>query len=960
MASFNTAPRSALYLFIMLVICAFAVLAPAQSNSNGSISGRLVDSQNGEALVGANVYLENMTLGAATDLEGNYLIIKVPAGIYTLIVSSVGYTETKIINVQVAEGENTSLDVAVSPEIMTSETITVEAKVLKNTDASLLKTREKSNSISDAVSAESMSQAGSDNAADAMKQLTGASLVDGKYVYVRGLGDRYISTQLNGSEIPSTDPYRRSGSIDMIPSNLIDNIQTIKSFTPDKPGDFSGGVVDISTKDFPEKLNFSLSLSSTYNSQSTFNNDGLGYGGGSKDWLGMDDGTRDIPAMLEDENVYIPTTGEASADPQKAKLLTDMTNSFTKEFGPSQWTPPLNHSFAASIGNQINLFGRPLGYLASLSYSHNNSSYQNAVYQRWVLGSSSVIAPTYDFRDSQTTDEVLWGSLLKMSYQIMPNHVVSFNGMYNQNGESLARSLQGKYPYDSAENDVYRTRVLSYTERTLKSAQIEGTHFFNNFFDVKLNWKASLGNTSENEPDRRYFTDKYRQLDGQRQYFIKPDVSPSRYYRDLGEDRQDFTADLNIPFKQWLGYSSNFKLGILSATKNRDYSERVFNFYLNQFGLGEYAYDGDPNNLLSSQNIGVIDTNVVTIRGVTYSTPVWGIAVTEKTLPNNIYHAEQSISASYAMLELPLINALKFVGGARYESTTMQVSNGNLQSGFETHDWLPSANLIYSFTNNMNVRLAYSKTLARPTFREMSEFVTEDFIIGEIFIGNPDLKRTLIKNYDFRWEWFSRPGEIYAISLFYKDFDQPIERVYNASGENSWTNIDEARVYGMELEFRKKLDLIHKSLSNFLVGGNLSLINSEHRITDAEWFFIEQYRPDADRIRPFQGQSPYLINASLIYDNPQLGLISSIYYNIFGERLDRVSYAATPDVYEKPASILNFSVKWSFSRRIDLKFAANNLLNQSYTKYHSFKGKEYIYSQYKKGTSFSVGLGYNL
>ncbi|MEJ2054904.1 MAG: TonB-dependent receptor, partial [Calditrichaceae bacterium] len=289
----------------------------------------------------------------------------------------------------------------------------------------------------------------------------------------------------------------------------------------------------------------------------------------------------------------------------------------------------------------------------------------------------------------------------------------------------------------------------------------------------------------------------------------------------------------------------------------------------------------------------------------------------------------------------------------------IETNDSTVNGGFKSDDWGPSGNLIFALISNMNIRLAYSQTLARPTFREIGEFSTFDFTGGEVYIGNRNLKRTFIKNYDMRWEWFSRPGEIYAVSLFYKDFSQPIERVYNLFGENTWNNIDEAKAYGMELEFRKRLDIIHSSLSHFLLGSNLSLIHSEVNIPYDEWQLIKDIRPEADRKRPFQGQSPYLVNANLTYENPELGVVSTLYYNIFGERLDRVSYAATPDIYEKPAGLLNFSFKYAFTEKIDLKFAANNLLNPNYTKYHSYKDKEYIYSQYKKGISYSLGLGYN-
>ncbi|MEJ2054780.1 MAG: carboxypeptidase-like regulatory domain-containing protein, partial [Calditrichaceae bacterium] len=401
----------------------------AQPSDKGKISGMAVDAETGDPLIGANVYLENTTLGSASDLDGNFLILGVPAGKYTLIVSVVGYAETKITDVAVKGGEITKVNIAVQPEILTTEAVVVEAKAVQNTEAALLKSRQKSAAVSDAVSAEAISRAGSGNAADAMKQVTGASVVDGKYVFVRGLGDRYTSTQLNGAELPSTDPYKRSGSIDLIPSNLIDNIQTIKSFTPDKPGDFSGGAVDIKTKDFPDQLKFTVSTSASYNSQEA----------------------------------------NPSSNPANEKLLSRMTNSFNKQFAPTQWTPPLNQSYSLSTGNQVNLFNRPLGFFFGLTYKSSASSYDNAKYRRWELSSSDVMSTTYNLRDTQTKSNVTWGGLVKASYKFTPNHKISFNGMYNQDAESEARSLEGAYPYDLSEGDVFRASVLSYSERNLKT-----------------------------------------------------------------------------------------------------------------------------------------------------------------------------------------------------------------------------------------------------------------------------------------------------------------------------------------------------------------------------------------------------------------------------------------------------------------------------------------------------------
>lgn len=940
---------------LILTLLLFSGLLFAQK---GTISGTIVDGENGEALIGANVYLENTSLGAATDLEGRYVILNIPEGEYTLIVSVIGYSETKISGVKVSAKQVNKLDVAVKSEILSTEVVEVEAKAIHNTEASLLKSRQKSLAVSDAISAEAIAQAGSGNAADAMKQVTGASVVDGKYVYVRGLGDRYTSTQLNGAELPGTDPYKRSGSIDLIPTNLVDNIVTVKSFTPDKPGNFSGGTVDIQTKDFPDKLQISVSQGTSYNSQTSYNHNGpIGYNGGQTDWLGYDDGSRALPDMLKDKNVQIPTVSEANNDPQAYQKLKDMTLAFNKQMGPESALPPVNQSYSFSVGNQVMLFNNPLGFLASLSYSNNYSSYDNGIYRRWNQGSATGWTNDMDLNDTKTKHEVLWGSLVKLAYKPAKEHQITFNGMFTKNAESGARYLEGKYDYDLPENSVFQTSILSYNERTLKSAQLVGEHAFTSLGNIRLDWKASTGSTQEDSPDQRYFTSFYETTNGVRSYAIKDNTPPTRYFRNLLENRNDVSMDLTIPFKQWNRLSSKIKFGALYAQKSRNYSERLFTFEDEQ-GI---QYNGDPNSLLEPNNVGVVDTNIVTIRGVEYKTPEWGIILKESALPANNYSADQSISAGYAMLELPLFSSLRFIGGARLETTDMllQTEDESLEPGkIKTRDVLPSANLIYTVIDNMNLRLAYSKTLARPTFREFAPFANFDFVGGDVYIGNPDLTRTLISNYDFRWEWFSRPGEIYALSAFYKDFNKPIERVFNTFGENTWRNVDRAEAYGLELEMRKKLDVIHSSLSNFMLGANLSLIHSRVSIDPEELETIHRIRPNAEKTRPFQGQSPYLANINLSYNDYKSGLSGSLFYNVFGKRLDKVSFAATPDVYEAPLHLLNASVGYAFTANWNVKLRVKNILNQQHTKYQEFDGNDYIYSQYRKGRTVSVGFSY--
>jgi len=947
---------SFLSVFLLLFFIQFTAAQPAGS---GKVAGTIVDAANGDPLIGANIYLENTSLGAASDLNGKYIIENVPQGNHTLIVSIIGYAEIKVNNLQVKQGETTSLNLSAKSEILTTDVVVVEAKAVQNTEASLLKARQKSLAVSDAVSAEAISKAGSGNAAEAMKQVTGASVVGGKYVYVRGLGDRYTSTQLNGAELPSTDPAKRAASIDIIPTNLIDNIQTVKSFTPDKPGNFSGGTVDIKTKDFPEDFNFSFSMSSSYNSQTTFNDNGpLSHSGGNLDWLGMDDGSRELPDVVRNKDVYIPDVAEAGQDLEKAVTLDKIVKGFNPEIAPSKLTPMPNQNYSLSLGNQIQFLNRPLGYIASLTYGRSISSYSDGSYQRWDIGNlgSQELQNDYRLNDSKTTDEVLWGALLKTSYKLSNNHIISMNGMYNQNGESTTRYLTGSYPYDLDPTSTWIGSVLAYKERNLKSFQMNGEHNLSWLFDTRIEWKGSLGTSNQDEPDLRYFN-SFKNKNNL--YGIKANIPPARYWRSLEEDRQEFKLDITLPFKQWAGHSGSIKFGGLTAKKDRNHTERHFEYKQDPV----FNYLGSEDTLFAENNVGLIDTTKRTIAGVTYRRYDFGLVIRENYFPQGNYIADQNISAGYLMIDLPLFSKLRLIGGARFETTDMfletEAKNTN-RASYKTDDILPSANLIYSLQENMNIRLGFNRTLARPMFREVAPYASWDFQGGNTYIGNPDVSRTLIDNADLRWEWFSRPGEIYAVSAFWKSFKNPIEEVFNTFGEITWMNMDKASVYGLELEARKKLDIISPYLADFSIGTNLSLVESKVEIPDTLLFLRKQTRPDAANSRPFQGQSPYLFNLNVNYDNLDAGMSASIYYNIFGKRLNKVSLGGTPDIYEQPFGMLNFSLGWELIQNVKFKFSAKNILNDEIKMTHSYRGKEYIHQAYKVGRSFSIGLGYSI
>ena len=950
------------FVFALLFLMSITQNVFSQSNT-GLIIGQILDGSNGEPLIGANVIVQGLTLGAAADIDGNYKINEVPAGNYSLIFSMVGYGKKTVKNVEVKADKITKINIILVSKVIQTQEVIITAKALNNTEASLLSKRQKSVAVSDAVSAEQFSKSGAGNAAEAVKQVVGASVVDGKYVYVRGLGDRYTSTQLNGAEIPSIDPYKRAGSIDLIPSNLIDNIQAIKTFTPDKSGDFSGGSVDITTKDFPDKLELSFSASSSFNSQLTFNQNGLGSAESSTDWLGMDNGMRDLPSIIG-EDTYVPLAGKAQTDNVLAKQIDDITKAFSLGMNPNKRTIPVNQSYSFSLGNQINFLSNPLGYLVSLSYKRNQSGYFNGQVGRWSRGvvdpNKTQLDTTFNMNDRKSTDNVLWGSIVKLSYKLSPHHIISFNGMYNQNGKNSARFISGSYPYDQDPNWLYQVRSIQYKERSLKSFQLNGEHQFLDILNMKFDWEASMLNSYQNEPDLRFF---YNFVTQNNVYGIKSNLAPERYYRNTDENKKELHFNFTVPFKQWNQETAEVKFGGFYSEKNRNFRERRFIYSpSNRIGTFLRQVDGNISQLFSDKFLGWVSTDTLG-NGVTLNKIPIYIQETDQT--SSDYDGKNIVRAAYGMINLPVFLDLRFIGGLRMETTDMNVNSlktGKKRGGIRTDDLLPSVSLIYSPFKNINIRGSFSKTLARPNFREISPFTNYDFNGGDRYVGNPELNRTIIANYDLRWEWFRRPGEVLSVSLFMKEFHNPIEVKIQDAVNNvlSWTNVDKAQVKGVELEVRSRLDIISQTFKNFSVGGNLSLISSKVDIDKKEFESIKLYEPGADNKRPFQGQSPYILNLNFNYENPDVGLAASVFYNVFGKRLSAVGSVGAPDVYEQPFHLLNLSVNKKIFSTLSLKLGINNILNNKIEKAQEFKGKEYIYSSYSIGSTYSVSWSDNL
>ena len=963
--------HSIFFLFISFVILSFSNLF-AQSKATGEIAGKLVDSQNGEPLIGANVYLENTTLGAASDLEGHYVILKVPAGEYTLIMSNIGYADTKVTGVKVTAGEVTKLDLAAQSEILTSETITVEARALEDNEASLLKSRQKSYAISDAISAEMITRTASGDAAEAMQKVTGASVVDNKYVYVRGLGERYSITQLNGAELPSSDPERKAFQLDLIPANLLDNIKTVKSFTPDKPGNFTGGAVDIGTKTFPDQFTLKTRIGFQYNAQANGNPDFLMYQGGETDWLATDDGTRAIPEPLK-EPQKIPLPAEARFDTEKAADLDLYSTAFNNIMEVQSETQPVDLGLAVSVGDKIQVGeNSTIGYQTNLTYARGYSAYSGGKVGRYRLNvSSSTLNPQLIIEDdAMGTQEARLGALADISYNITPEQQIGFNLFYNRSGISSARFMIGQWPQeiDDPERPV-RNRVLRYVERDIQSYQFRGEHFIDPLLDMSLDWSVSLARTSQDEPDRRHIFDIMDISDPDNPFYTIVGSNfddPARFWRFLSDKANTYNANISIPFSNWSGLNNKFKMGFNQQDSDRDFSERIFSWFPVNSIYNEPDVAGDPSRLFDNSNNGV--QSVDTLGGGALLRYNFGNTVYDFSKPRNSYTGDQTIRAYYAMIDLLLTRKLRFIGGARYESTKTTVisADENQDIGFiDEKDWLPSLNFVYSLTNEMNLRIAASKTLARPNFRELAPYSTQEFVNDFILRGNPLLKRTKIDNFDLRWEWFTSPGEVFAVSAFYKEMDNPIEMAFASGTTQSnpiieYKNVPKALVKGLEFEFRLGLGTLTNTLSDFSLGSNLSLIDSKVDIAQSELNIAQGIDSTFESTRNLQGQSPYILNIDFVYSNQEWGTTASLYYNVFGERLSVVSANITPDVFEQPLPQLDLIISQNLTQNLSLKFTARNLLDMDYKKIYRFNDQEYIFQSYRKGTAFSLRLNYQI
>ena len=921
---------------------------------NGKIEGKVLDGELNDVLPFSNVTIVGTSKGSTSDFDGLYSI-EVEPGTYTVSFSFVGYQTKEISEVVVKANETTRLDVTLNSAAASLQEVVISTTARRNTEASVLNLQRKSVNVSDGLSFEGIKRTGASDVAAAVKNIPGVSVQGGKYVFVRGLGDRYTKSILNGIDIPGLDPDRNTLQMDVIPSNIIENIIVSKTATADMPADFTGGVVDIVTKDFPSRETYSVSAGGGYNFDMHFNSNYLEGDNSPTDFLGFDNGNRDLPIS---ETLDIPSpVGDGLND--DGVSVTDITNQFDKRLAANRTTSPANFNFSFSAGNSYNVGEGTdkFGYQANISY-RNTTEYFEGLEQNFFFKpielSDTELTPNRTQSGDVGINTVLLSGLAGLSYKTDQSKY-SFNVLHLQNGISRAGKFR-TFTFIQDDIEVVRDN-LEYTEKSITNFNLSGSHV-NEDATWEIDWALSPSFSRINDKDIRVTP---FEVVGENQFSIRPSTAgaPQRLWRDLEEINLAGKLDFNRKH-EFLGNSASFKFGAANTYKQRDF--RINNYNVLVKGNTVTPVNGNPDNLLLPENIWVSETNS-------------GTYVQGSFEPANNFESSSNVAAAYASEEFKITDKLKSIIGLRFENYQLTYTGVNNQGTLDLNDekildesdFFPSANFIYALNDDTNLRASYYETTARPSFKEASIAQIFDPLSDITFIGNIDIQPSYISNFDFRYERYGDNGQLFAVSAFYKKFTDPIELVAFPEAPNNQQpqNVNSADVYGAELEIRKNFGFISEGLSKFSVNANFSVIESVVKMSQQEFESRQLAVRDGEAIddeRDLQGQSPYLINIGLRYDDNEKGWQSGLFYNVQGETLEVVGIRNVPDAFTQPFHNLNFRISKAFGedKQSSINFGFSNLLNDVIeTNYNSFQADSRIYSRRDPGQQISLGYSYS-
>lgn len=884
-----------LALRLLSVVLLIAVPVSAQEAAVGRITGRVIDVENGQGIAGVGVQIVGTTLGAMTGLDGRYTIVRVPAGTTTLQVRRIGYAAKTVTGVLVPAGSALELDITMEGAKTELTAVTVSAASERGSVNSALDAQRTATGIVNAITAEQISKSPDSDAAKAIQRVSGVTVQDGRSVFVRGLGERYTVTSLNGARMPSPEPEKRFVPLDMFPAGLLQSINVSKTFTPDLSGDFSGASVDIQTREFPAVRSVTFTSSIGANDLAT-GRAVLAAPSAGSEWLGFGASSRPLPAQLSSASSITQLTTR----PDVNGAINSLRNSWT----PLERTGLPNGSMGVSVGGQDPVFGLRIGYLASLTYSTNQEIHSDAYFANPVQrdGAPQVLE---SWEGAGSTVSSTWGGMFNLSSLITSNTRLSLNNTYSRSADNEARRSVGQ-SFDFSLATVERN-TLRYVERAIRSTQLKGEHTLGS--RTQVDWTASTSGVLRKEPDRSDLV--YAQF-GPGQPFQWTDGDPNvarRTFADLSENNLSFGANAKRTFGDRIDGLA-VKFGGIVRNTDRDALNRQFAIISTFVPEGERTL---PAESLFDGRLTTDNDNVFNVLNVS---------------EDGIYTAKERLAAGYLMTEIPFGSRIKLIAGARVEKALIDV-NTSLASGafqnstLDNTDILPALVLNVKTGDRGQLRASASQTLARPEYRELSPVQYLEVVGGQITSGNPNLVRTLIQSADLKYELFPNAGEVLSVGVFAKRFDRPIERVDIATGGQpivSFFNAGGARNYGLELEARKELRALGEWFEPFSAFSNVTLMRSDIEIGSGA-------SANTNDNRPMMGQAPWVVNAGGTYTGRENGMSATLLYSAVGPRIYSAGTIPFPDVYEATRHLVDFSLRVPLGDRWTWRADARNLLD---------------------------------
>jgi hypothetical protein len=938
--SFQSRTRAAIALGILaLVVAALPALAqtrPKPATPSGQIirvTGVVRDEANAITLPGVPVEVVGTNEVVYTDVDGRY-VVQLPPGTYQIKVLMEGYQE-KLINVTVGEERLVNVDMGLTMATF-SETVTVTAEAIDVTTSSAeaqLIERRNAPVITDNLGAQEMRANGDGDAAAAMQRVTGLSLVDNQYVFVRGLGERYSNTTLAGSVLPTTEPDKKVVPLDLFPTGLIDSVQVNKSYSPDRSAEFAGGLVQIVPIKLPTQPVADFAYGLSFFSTATGKSIPLSPLGRRDAW-GYDDGARALPPAFPENKlvrrgIYTPDVGYTPEQiAEFGRALNNQWRPVTKDGKPGQ-------NWSATFGNRFN---NKLGVVASVTHSYKEQFVEED--RRFFrIADEGVLEDTSDYHMQTGSQKAQLGIVGNLAYQFGPTQRLSFENFYTHNGRDEGRFFQGENRDNAREYQNFR---LQFIEEGLISNAISGEHFFQTLSNSRFDWRVNYARATRDEPDLRETL--YERLLGSAPTvpFTYADESQSgfRMFNELTDDTVDATLNWSLSTAA-AGRPTQYKFGVNYIDRARDFRSRRFHFIpitTQKADTGNLLFDPllTPEQLFVPSNIGT------------------AFRFNEETRPVDAYDGDQSTTAGYGMIDISMTNRTRLIGGVRAERFDQTVTTQDpfglfsrqVQATNKNTDVFPAVNLVQAVSANSNIRISYSGTVNRPEFRELAEFEFTDVVGNRAIKGNPNLVRALIQNVDGRWEMFSGGRGVIAASVFYKYFDKPIERVVIAAANPiaTFQNSDHARNFGVELEAGRQV-------------GQYLFINGNYTFVDSQISLLpEQRNVQTSLERPLAGQSKNLFNLSAEF--AARGFSTRVLFNYFGDRISDVGANEAPDIIEEGRGSLDLV----FSQRLrglGIRLTLENLTDSEYLFTQTLSTPE-EQRLFKLGRTIALSFGYNV